>query len=73
MELGQLILYWVIFGISNILLGLSVMMLTKGGPFARLRVPPAVATFLFICGMTALLFGGKQNLLQSTINFFLQG
>ncbi len=68
MNLTQLIISWAIFGASNILLGASVMMLIKGGPFAKRPVPPALATFIFIVGLTMALVGGKQNLLQATIS-----
>lgn len=68
MNLVQLLIWWALFGLSNILLGASVGMLVKGGPFAKKPVPPVVATFIFVCGMTLLLVAGKQNLLQITIN-----
>ena len=69
MTLTQLLIWWGLFGISNILLGVSVGMMVKGGPFAKMNVPPVLSTFIFICGMTLLLVAGKQNLLQLTINF----
>lgn len=73
MALQALIVWWALFMVSNMLVGASVAMLVKGGPFARRTVPPAAATFLFICGMTLLLFSGKQNLLQATITFVAGG
>ena len=45
----------------------GLRLLAKAGPFARLRVPPILSTFILICGMTLLLVSGKQNLLQETI------
>jgi hypothetical protein len=66
-KLNELVLWWVLFLISNGILGAAVGMLVKGGPFAKTRVPPLVSTFLFVCGLTLFLVAGKQNLLQSTI------
>lgn len=69
----QLLYWWALFLVSNLLLGASVGMLVKGGPFAKMRIPPAAATFLLICGTTLLLVAGKQNLLQATITFVIGG
>lgn len=69
MTLMNLLILWGLFGISNVLVGASVGMLVKGGPFAKTRVSPMLATFIFVCGMTLLLVAGKQNLLQHTITF----
>ncbi|MFZ5814117.1 MAG: hypothetical protein ACOY93_02265 [Bacillota bacterium] len=73
MTLRELLIWWALFGVSNILLGASVGMLVKGGPFAKMKVRPELATFIFVCGMTLLLVAGKQNLLQATITFFFPG
>ncbi|MEW8979054.1 MAG: hypothetical protein AB2385_11650 [Symbiobacterium sp.] len=67
MNSTELLMWWVLFLISNVVLAASVGLLAKAGPFARLRVPPILSTFILICGMTLLLVSGKQNLLQETI------
>jgi len=66
-SLNELVLWWGLFLISNAVLGLATGLLVKAGPFARVRVPAAFSTFLFICGLTLFLVAGKQNLLQATI------
>jgi hypothetical protein len=68
--LQQLLTYWVALGVFSGMLGASVGMMWGAGPFAKRRVPPVLATFLFIVGMTGTLVFGKQNLLQATITFF---
>lgn len=73
MSTGQLILWWVLFLVSNGILGVAFGLLVKGGPFARLRVPPMLSTFILIVGLTLFLVAGRQNLLQETINFILPG
>ncbi len=67
MSLNQLILWWLLFLVANVILAVATGLLAKVGPFARTRVPPILSTFLFICGMTLFLVAGKQNLLQETI------
>jgi hypothetical protein len=73
MALQDLLLWWGLFLVSNVLLGASIGMLVKGGPFRKVSVPPAAATFVLVCGLTLMLFAGKQNLLQATINFLTGG
>jgi len=72
-QLNQLILWWGLFLVSNGILGVAFGLLVKGGPFAKLRVPPMLSTFLMIIGLTMFLVAGRQNLLQATINFALGG
>jgi len=67
MGVNELILWWVLFLIANAILAVATGLLVKAGPFARVRVPALLSTFLFICGMTLFLVAGKQNLLQETI------
>jgi len=73
MALQELLLLWGLFLLSNVLLGAAVGMLVKGGPFAKVSVPPAAATFVLVCGLTLMLVAVKQNLLQATINFLIGG
>lgn len=73
MDLTTLILNWGGLGIFSGLLGASVGMLMGAGPFAKIRVPAVLATFLFVAGMTGTLVFGKQNLLLNTITFFTGG
>lgn len=67
MSLNELVLWWGLFLVSNVILALATGLLVKAGPFARVRVPAVISTFLFICGLTLFLVAGKQNLLQATI------
>ncbi|MBP2019347.1 protein-S-isoprenylcysteine O-methyltransferase Ste14 [Symbiobacterium terraclitae] len=67
MSLNELVLWWSLFLVSNAILAAATGLLVKAGPFARVRVPALLSTFLFICGLTLFLVAGKQNLLQATI------
>lgn len=73
MTLQELLLWWGLFLLSTVLMGAAIGMLAKGGPFARISVPPAAATFVLVCGLTLMLVAGKQNLLQATVEFLIGG
>lgn len=73
MTLATILINWGGLGLCSGLLGASVGMLMGAGPFAKIRVPAVLATFLFVVGMTGTLVFGKQNLLQATLSFFTGG
>lgn len=73
MALVPLLITWALFGLSNILLVASILMLAKAGPFAKKRIGFVPATGLFVIALTLLLVSGKQNLLQATITTLIGG
>lgn len=75
MDLATLIRYWVSFGISQAILGSSIMMISKGTlppPLAHKKANPVFATALFVVGMTAMLVYGTPDLLQITIDTLIK-
>lgn len=64
-------LKWLLFFVSNGILGAGFMMLTKGSfppPMSRVKVGPILATSVFVVGMTGLLVFGEPEMLQTTLN-----
>lgn len=68
----HLLIYWTGFGISNILLGASIMMLLKGTmppPMTHRKASPVLSTSIFVVGLTMMLVFGTPALLQETLEF----
>lgn len=63
----KLMIYWAGFGLSNILLGASVMMLVKGTLPNGRKVSPVLSTSIFVVGLTMLLVFGTPALLRDTL------
>jgi hypothetical protein len=62
---------WVVFLISNALLGAAIMMLWKGTmppPMQHKKASPIASTTLFVVAMTLFTMFGTQDLLQQTIS-----
>jgi hypothetical protein len=71
----HLLIYWTGFGISNILLGASIMMLVKGTlppPMTHKKANPVLSTSILVVGLTMMLVFGTPALLQETIEFMTQ-
>lgn len=71
----HLLIYWTGFGISNILLGASIMMLLKGTlppPMTHKKASPVISTGILVVGLTMMLVFGTPALLQETIEFMTQ-
>lgn len=62
-----LLRYWILFGVSNVLLGAGTMMFYKAPPGLRQKVSPLAATTVFVVGMTMMLVYGTPDLLLLTI------
>jgi hypothetical protein len=64
---------WVLFLISNAILGASIMMLFTGKlPPLKVKVPAIISTGVFVVGMTMMLVYGSPDLLQQTIGLFVK-
>ena len=63
----SLLIKWVLFGVSNIILVVSVAMMFKAK-----KVSPIVSTGLFVVGMTMMIVFGQPDLLQNTIGVFVK-
>jgi hypothetical protein len=65
-----LFMEWALFGLSQALLGASVMMLAKGTlppPFTHKKASPVFATFQMIVGLTMMIWFGREDLLKDTL------
>ncbi len=63
----KLLIYWVLFGVSNILLGASIMMLWTGKLPNGRRVHPVISTSILVIGLTMMLRYGVPDLLKQTL------
>jgi Zn-dependent protease with chaperone function len=66
----DILVTWVLFGVSNIFLAASVPMLWTGKLPNGRKVSPVLSTAFLVIGMTGLIFFGKQDLLKQTIGLF---
>lgn len=63
----SILIDWALFGVSNVLLGASIMMLWSGKLPNGKKVNPLVGTSLMVVGLTMMLVFGTDHLLQDTL------
>ena len=70
MEWSEILMNWALFGVSQALLGASIVFMYKGKmppPFTHKKATPIMATATLVVGLTMMIVFGTEGLLEATI------